>query len=44
MDDLEKQYGTSPKQHQVLWIISSPYVNSNWSYGLEMAKLVLDLC
>ena len=25
--------------HQALCIISSPYVNSNWSYGLETAKL-----
>ena len=44
MDDHEKQQGTSPKQHQALCIISSSYVNSNWSYGLEMAKLGIDLC
>ena len=43
-DDLEKQYSTSPKQHQWLCIISSSYVNSNWSYGQEMAKLGFDLC
>ena len=24
--------------------MSSPYVNSNWSYGPEMAKLGFDLC
>ena len=30
--------------HQVTCIISSPYVNSNWSYGLETAKLSFDLC
>ena len=44
MDDLEKQYGTSPKQHQALRIISSSYVNSNWSYSPETAKLGYDLC
>ena len=38
-DDLEKQVGTSPKQHQALCIISSAYMNSNWSYSPEMAKL-----
>ena len=43
-DDLEKQQGTSPKQHQALCIISSPYVNSNWSYGPETAKWGHDLC
>ena len=42
-DDLEKQKGTSRKQHQALCIISSSYVNSNWSYGPETAKLGLDL-
>ena len=36
--DTEKQYGTSSKQHQALCIISSPYMNSNWSYGPETAK------
>ena len=36
--------GTSPKQHQALCIISSSYVNSNWSYGPESAKLGVDLC
>ena len=43
-DDLKKEYGTSPEQHQALCIISSPYVNSNWSYGLETAKWVHNLC
>ena len=43
MDDLENQKGTSPKQHQPMCIISS-YVNSNWSYSLQMAKLGFDLC
>ena len=43
-DDLRKQYGTSPKQHQALCIISSSYVNSNWSYGPEKVKLGFDLC
>ena len=43
-DDLEKQQGTSPKQHQALCVISSPYVNSNWSYGPETAKWGHDLC
>ena len=42
-DDLEKQYGTSSKQHQFLCIISSPYVNSNWSYSPETAKWGHDL-
>ena len=41
--DLEKQQGTSPKQHQALCIISSSYVNSNWSYSPETAKLGYDL-
>ena len=36
-----KQKGICPKQHQALCIISSPYVNSNWSYGPEKAKLGL---
>ena len=44
MDDLEKQEDTSPKQHQAFCIISSTYVNSNWSYSPEMAKLGFDLC
>ena len=43
-DDLEGQYGSSSKQHQVLCIISPLYVNSNWSYGPEVAKLGVDLC
>ena len=44
MDDLEKQYGTYPKHHQALCIISSSYVNPNWSYSPETAKLGHDLC
>ena len=43
-DDLEKQQGTSPKQHQAIYIISSSYVNSNWSYSPETVKLGRDLC
>ena len=43
-DGLEKQQGTYPKQHQAVCIISSQYVNSNWSYGPETAKWVHDLC
>ena len=43
-DDLEKQYDTFPKQHQALCIISSWYLNSNWSYGPETTKLAVDLC
>ena len=31
-------------QHQGLCIISSPYVNWNWSYGPETAKLGFELC
>ena len=38
-DDLEKQSDTSSKYHQALCVISSPYVNSNWSYSPETAKL-----
>ena len=41
--DLEIQLGTSPKQHQAICIISSSYVNSNWSYSPETAKLGCDL-
>ena len=33
-----------PKQQQALCIISSSYVNSNWSYSPETAKLGYDLC
>ena len=44
MDDLGKQKGTSSKQHQDICIILSSYVNSNWSYGPETAKLGVDLC
>ena len=43
-DDLEKQKGTSTKHHQAICIISSSYVNSNWSYSLETVKLGCDLC
>ena len=43
-DDLEKYYGTSPKQHQALCIILSSYINSEWSYSSETAKLGFDLC
>ena len=43
-DDLEKQQGTSSKQHQAICIISSSYLNSNWSYSPETAKLGCDLC
>ena len=43
-DDLEKQQGTYPIPHQASCIISSPNVNSNWSYGPETAKLDFDLC
>ena len=32
------------EQHQYLCIISSSYVNSNWSYSPETAKLGYDLC
>ena len=43
-DDLQKQKGTSPKHHQAICIISSSYVNSNWSYSPETVKLGVDLC
>ena len=43
-EDLEEQYGTPPKHHQALCIISSPYVHSNWSYGPETSKSGFDLC
>ena len=42
-DDLEKQKGTSSKQHQAICIISSSYVNSNRSYSPETVKLGCDL-
>ena len=38
-DDLEKQWGTSPKHYQAICIISSSYVNSNWSYSPETLNL-----
>ena len=44
MDDLDKQQGTSPKQHQALRIILSLHVNSNWSYGSETVMFGFDLC
>ena len=48
-DDLEKQQGTSPKQHQALYFIPPSYVNLNWSYNPEMPNLgqiwqFLELC
>ena len=43
-DDLQKQQGTSPKYHQAICMISSSYVNSNWSYNRETVKLGCDLC
>ena len=43
-DDLEKQYGTSPKQHQAICIVSLSYKNSNWSYSPETVKLGRDTC
>ena len=43
-DDLVKQEGTSPKRHQAICIISSSYVNSNWSYSPETVELGYDLC
>ena len=42
--DLEKQQDTSSMLLQALCIISSQYVNSNWSYNPETAKLTFDLC
>ena len=41
---LKKTQGTAPKQHQAICVISSSYVNSNWSYSPEMVKLGCDLC
>ena len=38
-DDLEKQQDTSPKHYQAICIISSSYVNSNWSYSPETPNL-----
>ena len=38
-DDLQKQQGTSPKHYQAICIISSSYVNSNWSYSPETPNL-----
>ena len=42
--DLKEQWDNSPKQYQALCIISSSYVNSNWSYSQETTKLGFDLC
>ena len=42
--DLERQRGTWPMSYQALGIITSPYENWKWSYGLETAKLGFDLC
>ena len=38
-DDLQTHYGTSPKQYQAICIISSSYVNSNWSYSPKTPNL-----
>ena len=39
-----KAIGPSPKQHQVICIISSSYGNLNWSYSPETVKLGCDIC
>ena len=39
-----KTRGYLSKQHQAVCIISSSYVNSNWSYSPETVKLGFDLC
>ena len=39
--DLEKQQGTSPKHYQAICIISTSYVNSNWSYSPERLSWVV---
>ena len=38
-DDLQKQKGPSPKHYKAICIISSSYVNSNWSYSPETPNL-----
>ena len=43
-DNLGIQQDTSPMPHQGLYIISSSYVISNWSYDPEPAKLGFGLC
>ena len=43
-NDLQTQWGTSPKHYQAICIISPSYVNSNWSYSPETVKLGCDLC
>ena len=40
-DEFEKQQGTSSKQHQAVCIISSSYVNLNWSYSRERLSWAL---
>ena len=40
----KKHFGTSPKPHQALCIISSPSVHSTWGYSPETTKLVFDIC
>ena len=42
--NLKKQWGASLMPHEPFRIISSPYVNSNWSYGTKTAKLGFDIC
>ena len=39
-----KTIGLSPMPHHALYIISLPYVKSNWSCCSETAKLGFDLC
>ena len=44
---LKNNRATSPKHHhdhQAICIISSSFVNSNWSYSPETVKLGIDLC
>ena len=43
MNDIEKQDGTSPKQHQAICFISLSNVNSNRSYSPEKVKLGCDI-
>ena len=38
-NDLQKQYGISPNHYQAICIISSSYVNSDWSYSPETPNL-----
>ena len=39
-----KIIGHPPKQYQAACIISSSFVNSNWSYGPKTVKLGCYLC